>query len=58
MVEHAVVDRNNLSGTLQRQKVLKDLFFNNKKMKYISLAHCNFGQTGAAQVSRGIGFSL
>ena len=56
-LEHLVVDHNDLSGSLNRQKVLKDMFFNNKTLAHVSLAHCNICETGAAQISRGLGFS-
>ena len=37
--------------------MLKDLFFNNKTLKVVSLNNCHIGESGASQVSRGIGFS-
>ena len=51
------MDKNDLAGRLHRQKVLKDLFFNNKTLKHASMAYCMLGESGAAQISRGIGFS-
>ena len=57
-VETVVMDKNDLSGTRIRQKVLKDLFFNNKTLKSISFNHCNLGPTGAGHISRGLGFNL
>lgn len=57
MIEHVVIDGNNLFGFIKRQKVLKDMFFYNKTLKHVSMSDCNLGQTGAANISRGLGFS-
>jgi len=46
-VETAIIDRNDLKGHHLRQRVLKDLFFNNKTLKSVSLNHCLIGESGA-----------
>ena len=46
-VETAIIDKNDLKGHHLRQRVLKDLFFNNKTLKSVSMNHCFLGESGA-----------
>lgn len=56
-VETVIFDKNDLKGHKLRQRVLKDIFVNNRTLKSISMNYCNIGETGAQQISQGLGLS-
>ena len=46
-VETINLDKNELKGHKARQRALKDIFFNNKTLKSISMNYCHMGESGA-----------